>query len=81
MCASAQLRVQRAVGNGDAQHRRMALDVQAVLQPQMAELVVGQLAGEEALGLGAVGEKCRTRSATNWRSKRVGGEPAPGGAT
>ena len=39
---------QQAVRNRDAQHRRMALDVQAVAQAQRAELVLGQLAGEEA---------------------------------
>ena len=40
-----------AVGHGDAQHRRVALDVPAVLQAQRAEIVVRQLAGEVALEL------------------------------
>jgi hypothetical protein len=35
---------QHAVGHGDAEHRRMALDIQAILQAQRAELVVGQFA-------------------------------------
>ena len=48
------LRRQQSVGNRDPQHRRMALDVPAVLQPQRAELVVAQLAGEVALQLVAV---------------------------
>ena len=45
------LRAQLAVGHGDAQHRRVALHVPAVLQAQRAEVVVGQLAGEVALEL------------------------------
>ena len=45
------VRRQQAVGNRDAQHRRVLLDVQAVLQPQRPELVLGQLAGQEAPGL------------------------------
>ena len=44
-------RGEQAVGNRDAQHRRMALDVEAVLQAQRPELVLGQLAGEEAARL------------------------------
>ena len=44
-------RRQQAVRDGDAQHRRVALDVQAVLQAQRPELVLGQLAGEKAPGL------------------------------
>ena len=40
------LRRQQAVGNGHAQHRRMALDVEAVLQAQGTEVVLRQLAGE-----------------------------------
>jgi hypothetical protein len=40
-----------AVGHGHAQHRRMALDVPAVLQAQRAELVIGERAGEVALQL------------------------------
>ena len=38
----------KPVGNRDAQHRRIALDVEAVAQPQRAELVLGELAVEEA---------------------------------
>jgi len=44
-------RRQLAVGHGDAQHRRVALHVPAVLQSQRAEVVVGQLAGQVALQL------------------------------
>jgi hypothetical protein len=43
-----------AVGNGDAQHGRVLLDVQAVLQAQHAEIVFAQLSIEEAARL--VGE-------------------------
>ena len=42
---------QMAVGNGDAQHRRVALHVQAVHQTQRAKLVLAQLAGQIAPGL------------------------------
>ena len=38
----------RPYGIAIAQHRRMLLDVEAVLQAQRPELVLGQLAGEEA---------------------------------
>ena len=50
MCASVRSCVDdsSAVRNRDAQHRRVLLDVEAVLQPQRPELVLGQLAGEEA---------------------------------
>src|SRR6266480_1656405 len=41
-------RREQPVGDRDAQHRRVALDVQAVAQPQRAEIVLAQLAGEEA---------------------------------
>ncbi|MCY1540710.1 hypothetical protein D9M68_763650 [compost metagenome] len=44
-------RCQDAVRNGHAQHGRVALDIQAILQPQNAEFVFGQLAVEEAAGL------------------------------
>ena len=44
-------RRQLPVGNRHAQHRRVLLDVQAVLQPQRAKLVLGQLAGEIAARL------------------------------
>ncbi len=43
--------VEHAVGDGDAQHRRVALDVPAVLQAQRAEVVVGELTGQMALQL------------------------------
>jgi hypothetical protein len=36
-------RGEHAVGNGHAQHRRMALDVQPVAQPQRPELILGEL--------------------------------------
>ncbi|MPN04519.1 hypothetical protein SDC9_151760 [bioreactor metagenome] len=45
------LGAQVAVGHGDAQHRRMALDVEAVLQAQWAEFVLAQFAGEIAARL------------------------------
>jgi hypothetical protein len=38
----------RAVRNRDPQHRRVALDVEAVAQPQRPELVLRELAREEA---------------------------------
>ncbi|KAG1241178.1 hypothetical protein G6F68_016946 [Rhizopus microsporus] len=44
-------RRQHAVRNGDAQHGRVALDVQAVLQAQNAEFIFGELAVEEAARL------------------------------
>ena len=62
-------RGQRAVRHGDARHRRVALDVPAVLQAQRAELVVAQLAGEVALQL--VAELRGARRWTNWRSNSV----------
>jgi hypothetical protein len=46
--------VDLAVGHRDAQHRRMALHVPAVLQAKRAELVVAEPAGEVALELVAV---------------------------
>jgi hypothetical protein len=49
--AQLRARIQHAVGHGDAQHRRMALDVEAVLQAQRAEFVVGQFAGFPAADL------------------------------
>jgi hypothetical protein len=42
---------QLAIRHRHAQHRRMALHVPAVLQPQRAEVVIGQLPGEVALQL------------------------------
>ena len=44
-------RGQDAVGDGHAQHGRVALDVQAVLQAQHAEFVFGELAVQEAARL------------------------------
>ena len=44
-------RGQLAVRDGDARHRRMALDVPAVLQAQRPEFIVAQGAGEIALQL------------------------------
>ena len=43
-----------AVGDGDAQHRAMALDVEAVLQAQRTQFVVGKRSGEMALDLAAI---------------------------
>src|SRR5471030_1962422 len=40
-----------AIGDRHAQHRRVALDVEAVLQPQRAEVVLRQLAGKVAARL------------------------------
>jgi hypothetical protein len=42
------LRRYDAVRDRDPQHRRVALDVEAVLQTQRPELVLGQLTDEEA---------------------------------
>ena len=55
-------RVQRAVRDGDPQHIGVQLQIEAVLQPQRLELVLGQLAGQAAGDLVAelgrtVGEK------------------------
>lgn len=44
-------RGQDAVGDGHPQHRRVALDIQAVLQAQDAEFIFGELAIEEAARL------------------------------
>ena len=44
-------RGKQPVGDGDAQHRRIALDVQAVAQAQRAELFLRELAGHEAARL------------------------------
>jgi hypothetical protein len=43
--------VEFAIRHGHPQHRCMALDVPAVLQPQRLEVVVGQLTAEVALQL------------------------------
>ncbi len=43
--------VQRAIGNGDAQHVGVQLEIQTIHQPQRLELVLGQLAVETALRL------------------------------
>ena len=42
---------QQAVRNRDPQHRREALDVQAVTQPQRPEFILAELAGQKAPGL------------------------------
>ncbi|MNJ61309.1 hypothetical protein D3C77_570900 [compost metagenome] len=42
---------QQTIGNGDAQHRGEALDIQAVLQAQRQEFVTGKLTREESAGL------------------------------
>src|SRR6185437_7338610 len=47
-------RAEQPVGNGNAQHGGMTLDVQTIAQPQAPELVLRQFAGQEAPGL--VGE-------------------------
>ncbi len=39
------------IGNRDPQHRRMLLDIEAVLQAQRAKLVLGQFAAQESLRL------------------------------
>ena len=44
-------RRQRAVGNGDPQHVGMELQVEAVVQAQRLELLLGQLAGQPAAHL------------------------------
>jgi hypothetical protein len=43
--------LQQAIRHGDAQHRSVLLDVQAVTQPQRLEVVGGNLARQEALRL------------------------------
>ncbi len=45
------LRGYEPIGNRDPEHRRMLLDVEAVLQAQRAKLVLRQLAGQETLRL------------------------------
>src|SRR5438105_579176 len=45
------LRRQEAVGNRDAQHRRVALDVETVPEAQRAELVIRELAREKTFRL------------------------------
>jgi len=42
------LRAQQPVGNGHAQHRRVALDVQAVAKSQRTEFVFGELSRKES---------------------------------
>ncbi len=44
-------RVQRAVGDGDAQHIGVQLQIDAVHQPQRPELVLGDLAGKPPVHL------------------------------
>ena len=46
-------RVQRAIGNGDAEHVGVQLQVYAVHQPQRLELVLGDLARQAAGDLAA----------------------------
>ncbi len=45
------LRRQRAVGDGDAEHVGVQLQIHPVLQPQHLEFVLGEFAGEPALHL------------------------------
>ncbi len=45
------LRRQRAVGDRDAKHVGVQLQIDAVLQPQHLEFVLGQFAGQPALHL------------------------------
>ena len=66
---------QRAVGDGDAQHVGVELQIEAVLQPQRLELVLGQLAREAALHLvaelrDALARRTggRTRRSDTWRA-------------
>ena len=47
-------RRQHAVGHGDAQHGRLALNVEAVLQTQRTKFVFRQLAREETARLVAI---------------------------
>ena len=42
---------QQAIRDGDAQHRRMALNIEAVHQPQGSILILRQFAGKKAAGL------------------------------
>src|SRR5262245_61210098 len=42
---------QHAIGDGDAQHVSVQLQIEAIAQAQGAELVLGQLAGEPSLNL------------------------------
>lgn len=44
-------RVQRAIGDGDAQHIGVQLKIEAVHQAQRLELILGQLSGQAALHL------------------------------
>ena len=44
-------RRQGAVGNRNAQHRRVLLHIQTVLQTQRFELVLGQFTGKKTAGL------------------------------
>ena len=43
--------VEHAVGDGDPQHRRVTLDIKAVLEPQRLEVVVAEFARLVALNL------------------------------
>ncbi len=44
-------RGEQAIGNGDAQHRGIALDIETVLQAQRAELLTGQFTRQVTAGL------------------------------
>jgi hypothetical protein len=45
---------EHAVGNGDAQHRPVTLDVEAILQAKRAQLVGRQVAGQMARDLTSI---------------------------
>ena len=45
------LAAERAIGDGNAQHIGMKLEIEAVHQPQRLELILGQRAGQAALHL------------------------------
>ena len=76
---------EQAVWNRHPQHRREALKIQAVAQPQRLELLFVELAGEKALGL--IAKLCNAFvdqrlvefvvaihiNASRWRSASVGG--------
>jgi hypothetical protein len=57
--------VQRAIGHGDPQHIGMQLQIEAVHQPQRAELIFGQAAVQPA----RPGMNCATRLRTKASSK------------
>ncbi len=52
LCQLAHLRRgKQAIWHGNAQHGRVALDVQAILQAQRAEFLISEFTGQEAAGL------------------------------